>query len=83
MRYDLDSGELGDVVRKLALEVCGFIFGDCFLRGKAVEHGADGAQLGFSLSLVGEFAQIANCVTGGLGVVTVAQTAALGLADSF
>ena len=83
MRYDLYSGELCDVVCELALEICGFIFGDRFFRSKAVEHGADGAQLGFSFCLVGEFAQIANCVTGGLGVVTVAQTAALCLADSF
>ena len=79
----LSGRKLSNVVSELALEVGGFILGDGILGSETVEHGAHGAELGLGFSFVGELAEVANGITGSFSVITVAQTAARGLADAF
>lgn len=75
--------ELVDVEGKLALEVGGFVFGDCILSGETVEHGLYFAVFLSSFCFVGYFTEVANSVAQGFAVITVAKTTALGLTYSF
>jgi len=71
-----------DLLGQLRLEVGGFVLADDVLSGQLVEHGSDTLEVLGSLGLVSLLAQVAHCVAHGLGIVTVAEAASLGLADS-
>ena len=74
--------ELVDVQSQLRFQVAGFVFVDNIFLGQLVEHRRNFYIQCGSLVFLSHGAQFAHGITGGLGIVSVAQVSGLRLSDS-
>lgn len=74
--------EFCDVCAELRLQVCSLVLVDVVCLSELVQHLLNSGVHSLSFSLISGCAELTNCVTHGLSIVSVAQSSGFSLSDS-